>query len=93
MSRQAGGSEPAFHRAGLSAACSIRYGVGTVIAAPLSGTAISEIDHTHQRQLLDHAVKPAEAHPVDGNVKHNKRRILVSNIAQKSIEPRSKILV
>ena len=37
--------------------------------------------------------KPAEARPVDGNVKHNKRRILVSNIAQKSIEPRSKILV
>ena len=53
--------------------------------ASLSGTA-------HHRQLLDHAVKPAEARPVDGNVKHNKRRILVSNIAQKSIEPRSKYL-
>ena len=34
--------------------------------------------------------KPAEARPVDGNIKHNKRRILVSNIAQKSIEPRIK---
>jgi hypothetical protein len=31
--------------------------------------------------------KPAEGRPVDGNIKHNKRRILVSNIAQKPKRP------